>query len=336
MKIVHHLGIDVDKRELEAHLIERGGNRRTATFSNDEAGVAQLLSWLGKSKKGCRAILEATSRYHRCVERALLGAGVQTDLMNPRQARNLAKGLGVIDKDDRVDARCLARAAQVLEASKDKKHRSTLAQDLRDESRAIAQLTRTATELKKSLQGLDPASPAALLLKATCGSLKERIKQAELDWTERLNQEPEIYRRYTLARSVHSVGHKTARVVAVELPADLDQCNLRRASAYAGLVPRRHRSGDSELPDRICQGNAHLRTGLFMAATLSVYMHGQHKAFFHNLLMRGKAHLQAMVAVMHKILRTIVAVIKRNTPWTPQPTQTWARQRFIAQTIDIC
>jgi transposase len=336
MRIVHHLGIDVDLRELEVLLIEKGGKRRKATFSNDEAGAAALVVWLGKSKKGCRAIVEATSRFHRLVERTLLRAGVLVDVMNPRQARDLARGLGIIDKDDPTDAACLARAAQVLEERKDTKRHSTLAQDLRDESRAITQLTRTVAELKKSLQGLDPGSPAAIRIKQACKALQEQIKQAEAEWTKRLAGEPEIQRRYKLARGVRSVGHKTARVVAVELPADLDACNLRRASAYAGLVPRRHRSGTKELPDQICQGNAHLRTGLFMAATLGVYQHAQYKPFYDSLFKRGKTHMQVMVAVMHKLLRTIVAVIKRGTPWTQIPTQTWISERFLAQTVDMC
>lgn len=336
MKIVHYLGIDVDMRSLECHLVERGGSRRKAEFANDEEGIAALLEWLGESKKGCRAVIEATSRYHRGVERALLCAGVDADLVNPRQSHALAVGLGLLDKDDPVDARCLARAAQVLDERKDKKHRSTLAQDLRDESRAIGQLTRTAADLHKSLQGLDPASPAAVLITTACRSLKDQIKLAETAWKERVLEEPEIHRRYQLALSVRSVGHKTARVVSVELPADLASRSLRQASAYAGLVPRRHRSGDTQLPDRICQGNAHLRTGLFMAATLGVYMHGQYRSCYDSLRSRGKAHLQAMVAVMHKLIRTIVAVIKRNIPWTKIPTQTWTSERFIAQTIDMC
>lgn len=336
MKIVHHLGIDADSQWLQAHLIEKGGKRREARFANDAQGITELLEWLGKSRKGCRAIIEATSRFHRRVERALLSAGILAEIVNPRQARDLARGLGIIDKDDPTDARCLARAAQVLDERKDNKHHSVLAQDLRDESRAIAHLARLAAELKKSLQGLEPDSPAALLIKQSIEALAEKIKDAEAAWTKRLADEPEILRRYTLARSVRSVGHKTARVVAVELPADLDACNLRRASAYAGLVPRRHRSGDTELPARICQGNSHLRTGLFMAATLGVYMHGQYRPFYNSLIKRGKAHLQSIVAVMHKLLRTIVAVILRNTPWTETPTQTWTGQRLIASGVDIC
>lgn len=336
MKIVHHLGIDIDLLELEACVFEMGGQCRRATFPNDEAGATALLQWLGKSKKGCRAVIEATSRLHRLVERRLLAAGVIVDLMNPRQARSLAIGLGLVDKDDPADAWCLARAAQVLEERKDTKRHSTLAQDLRDESRAITQLINSATDLKKSLQGLDPASPAATLIKETCAAIKAQIKNAEEAWTKRLADEPEILRRYKLARSVRSVGHKTARVVAVELPADLDACNLRRVSAYAGIAPRRHRSGTKELPDRICQGNAHLRTGLFMAATLGVFKHAQYRPFYDTLLKRGKAHKQVMVAVMHKLLRTIVAVIKRDSPWTQTPERTWTSERFLAQAVDIC
>jgi len=319
------LGVDIGKDSFVACRIGMDGKALSRKFSNDEPGIAGLLRWLGDETPSCRAVLEATSRYHRLCERALLRAGVHVDLVNPRRARALAVGLGYSDKDDKVDAQALAQAARMLEA-KDEKVASVQAQDLRDHSRSIDTIKRQAANFMKRMEGLDPESDAFKACAKAAQALKEVAANEEKIWTQAVRDEPETFRRYELAKSVDDVGHVTARVVSVELPANLDK-SLRQLTAYAGLVPRRHQSGNNELPPEISGGNPWLRTGVFMAAMHSVFVGKRFLPWYETLKARpnvcvktkGGRHLKAVVAVMRKILANIIAVIKRNSPWTTQP-----------------
>jgi transposase len=298
---------------------------RTKTFKNNEAGIAELVRWLELNGRACRAVLEATSRYHRLCERALLNAGVLVDLVNPRRARALAVGLGYSDKDDKVDAQVLAKAARLLERA-DEKVATVKAQDLRDHSRTIDTIKRDAANFLKRMDGLDPDSDAYKACAEAAKVLKGVAAAQEKIWKRNVQDEPEIYRRYTLAKSVPDVGHVTARTTSVELPYDLDKA-ARKLIAYSGTVPRRHQSGNQELQPQIYGGNPWLRTGLFMAAMHSVYKGKRYLPWYEILKDRpnvcvktkGGRHLKAIVAVMRKILANIIAVIKRDSPWTDKP-----------------
>jgi transposase len=235
-------------------------------------------------------------------------------------------GLGFFDKSDKVDAKVLSQAARLL-AEQDRCVPSLAAQELRDLSRVIDQLKQDSADYQKRLEGMEPDSASYKLCELSSQTLTDLAKKHEKAWTEMARQDPETWRRYKLAKTVPSVGHVTARIASVELPPNLDRVSMRKIAGYAGLAPRRHESGESLLPPAIYGGNARLRTGLFMAATNSVYRTKRHLPFYENLRSRkhvlvrteGGRHLKAITAVMRKLLSNIVAVIKRNEPWRPAP-----------------
>ena len=59
-------------------------------------------------------VVEATGGYERGLVCALQGAGLSVARVNPRQARDFAKSMGVLAKTDQVDARVLRDFADVL------------------------------------------------------------------------------------------------------------------------------------------------------------------------------------------------------------------------------
>jgi len=254
-----------------------------------------------------------------------LKAGIRVDLLNPRRARGLAIGLGIADKNDTVDAKVLSRAAQMIEEAQIKVH-TLQAQDLKDHSRSIDSIKESAATFIRQMEGLDPDSKAYLAYLEATKALKKLAAKQEKEWAQTVKEDAEMLRRYTLAKSVPDVGHVTARIASVELPADLNERTLRQICGYAGLAPRSNQSGNKDLPPHIFGGNEHLRTGLFMSAMHAVYHGKRYLPFYEALKARsispartkGAPHLIAIVAVMHKILRNIVAVIKRNSPWTQE------------------
>ena len=319
MKILLYVGIDVAKEFLVICLKRKGRKDLLFRVANDEQGIAQLVEVLGADISSAAVRLEATSRFHRLAARMLSEAGAAVEVMNPMQARALAIGLGIIDKDDELDASVLARSAQLV-AHKASELRSEAHEELRDLSRLIGTLTTQNAENKKRLGALSTQGAAHRLLKQTIELLAKQIAALKAEWKQLCKQELELQRRFKLSCSVGDVGDETARVVACELPATLSEHQIKQICAYAGVVPRRSQSGSQKERSSIGKrGNSHLRTGLFMAAIHSVFQGKRNKAFYDRLMAKGRTHLQAMIAVMHKLLREILAVLKRDSPWKAEP-----------------
>ena len=92
--------------------------------------------------------------------------------------------------------------------------------------------------------------------------------------------------------------------------------DARQWVAFSGLDPRLFKSGKSvEKRPRISRGGSrHLRRALYMPALVALrrdpYLHL--RRFYQNLLARGKARLQAVVAVMRKLLHALFAMFRTN------------------------
>ena len=87
--------------------------------------------------------------------------------------------------------------------------------------------------------------------------------------------------------------------------------------AYAGLDPKAFESGTSiNRPRRISKsGNKFLRTALYMPAWVATQKDPNVKAFYNKLIDAGKKPLQAIVAVMRKLLHAIWGMFKSESKW---------------------
>ncbi|HEY3499241.1 MAG TPA: transposase, partial [Polyangiaceae bacterium] len=105
-----HVGIDVSKSHLDAHVHESGLAFRA---SNDDAGIEELLVRLLEVGPE-RIVMEATGGYEGMAFAAMSVRGLPVALVNPRTTRHFAKATNRLAKTDQVDAACLAEFAAVL------------------------------------------------------------------------------------------------------------------------------------------------------------------------------------------------------------------------------
>src|SRR3954466_5671193 len=109
------LGIDVSKGRLDCALLadEGGSPLGRRAFPNDAGGTERAASWAsrvsGAAAADTHVILEATAAYHEPAARQLAALGMRVSVVNPARVRSFAKGLGILGKTDRIDARLLAR-----------------------------------------------------------------------------------------------------------------------------------------------------------------------------------------------------------------------------------
>ncbi|MFC7538226.1 transposase [Siccirubricoccus deserti] len=96
------IGVDVAKDWIDIHHPGRKPSRIDST-------PAALRAFAARCRKdGVWVIFEASGGYDRGLRDALEAADVPFTRVNPRQARDFARAMGVLGKTDRVDARVLA------------------------------------------------------------------------------------------------------------------------------------------------------------------------------------------------------------------------------------
>ena len=120
--------------------------------------------------------------------------------------------------------------------------------------------------------------------------------------------------RFAHLVSVKGIAQASAITLLAELsvlPADM---SARQWVAHAGLDPKHSESGTSlQAAVRISKiGNRHLRAALFLPALVASRHEPRVRAFYEKLLARGKKPMQALVAIMRKLLHAIHGMFQHD------------------------
>ena len=93
------IGVDISKNWLDIH----HPNQPPVQIANTPVAMRRFAG--ACRREGAWVIFEATGGYDRALRDALERVGAKFSRINPRQARDFARAMGVIGKTDRVDAR---------------------------------------------------------------------------------------------------------------------------------------------------------------------------------------------------------------------------------------
>ena len=104
------IGIDVAKDTFHVASCPAAIN---ISLPNSSTGIHRLLDSL-KLHSIALIVLEATGGYERPIVAELLEASLPVVVVNPRQVRDFAKGMGQWAKTDPIDANVLAEFAQIV------------------------------------------------------------------------------------------------------------------------------------------------------------------------------------------------------------------------------
>ncbi len=145
--------------------------------------------------------------------------------------------------------------------------------------------------------------------------LQRRLDELERQAVTRITADPELQPVYQRLLSVCGIADTTAIQLLGELlvlPADM---SARQWVAHSGLDVRHVASGTSvcKTPRISKQGNANVRRILYMPALVASQREPHVRAFYEQLLAAGKKPLQALVAIMRKLLHAIWGMLKTNT-----------------------
>lgn len=299
------IGIDVSKRHLDIFDSTTGASQQVA---NDAATIAPLAA--GWAKAGVFVHFEATGHYDNALRQALDGAGVSFTRSNPSRCRYFARMLGILAKTDRIDARMLARMAEMLRpgaAPRLDPQRERLALLHKRRDQLVAMRKQERTRLRECAEPEIVAS-----LEASCAGLDRQIKDFERRIAEHIRQSPGLASRAKLVRSLPGVGPATAATLLALAP-ELGGRTPKEIAALAGLAPLNRDSGQHRGKRTIAGGRKRLRDALYMAALTASRSPTRFGAFYRSLRGAGKPPKLALVALARKLLVTLNAMVRDGT-----------------------
>ena len=173
-------GIDVSKETLDLGFFAQGRNGRHRQFRNDESGFVRLYEFAASSGVECFA-LEATGTYHKAVTRFLREQGAQVVCLNPRRVRQFALGIGILAKDDKLDAFVLARAV-AMGAHSHSSERTLVHESALELSRRIEQLKQDRAKERTRLKEPRLSKAAEESLRRHIQWLGAEIDELEQQW----------------------------------------------------------------------------------------------------------------------------------------------------------
>lgn len=307
---IHFVGIDVAKEWLDVWF---EAEKCLERFTNDPAGWAALLAFadhLGPCSGFCFAF-EASGGYERGLRAALIEAGCQVTRVNPLRVRLYARGIGRTAKNDRIDARVIARFAAAVEFHPEilDPARERLAELVMHRRRLIDDRTALGNQLG-TVQGTDLRSQ----IRQRLAQIERHITKTDALIEEVLGALPEALGKVNLMKTLAGVKDITANTLTALLP-ELGKLDRRAIAALVGLAPFDRDSGKMKGRRCIGGGRAPVRIVLYMAARAAALSKSPLGDYYKRLIAEGKKPKVATVALMRKILVTLNAMLRDGEPW---------------------
>lgn len=303
-----NVGIDISKAKLDLCVLPGGELHQ---FDNDAEGCKQIVALL-ESLAPKSIVLEATGGYERLVLFALQEVGLPVTLVNPRQTRDFARGLGQLAKNDRLDAAMLATFAELVapppseKISEKQRELEALAVRRRQLiSLVVAERNRTHQTADKFLRQS---------LQRVIKTLEREQRAVEERIAKLLESDDQWKAKLKLLTSTPGIGRTIGSALIAELP-ELGNLNRQQVAALAGVAPFARDSGAMRGKRAICGGRTTIRCSLYMAALTARRMNPVIKSFAQRLQAAGKAFKTIQIACIRKLLVILNTMLKTNTPW---------------------
>ena len=302
------VGIDVSKKKLDVCVMPGG---ELHAFDNDTTGHAELVAW-GQALGKVLLVIQSTGGYERPALFALQDAGLTVALVNPRQVRDFAKGIGQLAKTDALDAAVLAEFARLVAPRPTAKTSGK-----QRELEALVTRRRQLLEVRvaeKNRSGQTTDKFIRQTLERVLKTIGREIKKTEDRIAKLLGNDDEWKAKLELLRSTPGVGPTVAATLVAELP-ELGKLNRQEIASLVGVAPFAKDSGTMRGRRSTWGGRRKVRSILYMAALSARRFNPVIKAFAQRLAIAGKSFKAIQVACIRKLLVILNTMVKNNTHW---------------------
>ena len=304
------IGVDVSKKTLDIEIDEK----HIFSIDNNEKAFFDFLKILDEPLDSIHFVLEATGGYEKKFANFLLSQSIAVSVVNPKRVRDYAKALGILAKNDKIDAGVIRKFAGVANLVLLKK-KSEADERLISLTRRRKQLLKHQSTEKQYLE-TSTDKDVRLSIQAFLETLAEQIESLDRMIQVLMEADATYNVRKQLIVDVKGIGERTASTILVQLP-ELGQLSNRQISALAGVAPFCNDSGERKGKKMIWGGRKEVRTALYMPMLCAIQHNKTIKAFYDRLIAKGKIRKVAVIACMRKLLTILNAMLKNNTPWNP-------------------
>lgn len=302
------IGIDISKNKID---IADNQNSAVQTVANSKPKIDQWIKSIA-TQSNVIVLMEATGGYESLLVERLHQHNIPLAVVNPRQVRDFARGIGHDEKTDAIDAQVIVRFGTVVQpapqpAQSDERiklgalvvrRRQIL--DLINQEENRSQQTRD-NEIRKSI---------ATVLKA----LKKQVKIINGQIEKAVRGDEANTRKIEILESVKGVGKVTISTMIAELP-ELGTLNRQEVAKLVGVAPINKDSGQSIGKRKTSGGRAGVRRTLYMATLVAARFNPRIKAFYQRLLAKGKLKKVALTAAMRKLLTILNTLVATDQLW---------------------
>jgi transposase len=303
------IGIDVAKQEL---VIAQSGSTTTLSVANERSAIDQ---WLDSLPEASVIALEATGGYHELILGMAFARGHACYLLNPRDVKHYAKGVGQRSKTDQVDARLIARYV-----AREHAHlhlwqpMSAQAEQLHQLLGRRNKLVQAKTALRASLQGLQALQGEVA---ATLQSLQTLVDKMDQLISQAVRQLPQGQQHSQRLQQVPGIGLLNAAMLT-NLFLRVPFAKSDAVVAFAGLDPRANDSGLKRGKRRLSKrGPAELRRLLYNAA-MAARKSPVWLPFYERQRAKGLPTTACLIVLARKLLRLAFSLFKHQTDFDPK------------------
>jgi transposase len=326
------IGIDVSKASLDCAGRRDMDQAKTIRhhFTNGPQGFGSLITWVekisGQSGKELVFVVEPTSIYHDRLAAFLCARGATVYLVNPARVRKFAEGIGMLSKNDVIDADLLSNFGLV---AKKLIEFQPLSEDISALTSFVNRIRILEKDLRREQNRQEKCDKASVFHRLEEQSIERLVKQRqdEIKRFEKairklIKRSDCLCKDFDLLLSIPGVGEKTAWIMLVILRS---QCfgSAKEVASFIGLNPIEKRSGKTVYRrTRLSKaGNGFYRQALFFPAIVATSKNPDIREQYQRLLANDKTKMCAIGAAMRKLVHICYGVLKSQQPYEARAQQ---------------
>ena len=303
------IGVDVASKKLD--ISDSAGQLKTSVANDEDTIVKEIASQI-KNKSQTLVVCEGTGGYEDTLVDMMHDFGIAVAVVNPRQVRDFAKGHGLLEKTDKIDAAVIEKFGREVKVHP--------AKPPTDEEKHCRAIYRRRTQLRKLLQQeqnrLSRCSDDFVrqLVESSVNSIKTELKLVDRKIRELLQERAQTDPRIENWLSVEGVGVVTVAMLVCELR-EIGLLSRGAIAKLVGVAPFANQSGMGDKKRRPRGGRSNARCVLYMAALSASQHNPKLKAFYVRLLKKGKPKKVALIAVARKLLLILNDMARYDRAW---------------------
>ena len=302
------IGIDISKDKID---IADNQSSTALTVENNRTKIDRWIQFIVDPSNAI-VVMEATGGYESLLVERLHEHQIALAVVNPRQVRDFARGIGRDEKTDPIDARVLVRFGEVVQPAPQppKSEEQIMTEALVVRRRQILGLINQEQNRLKQTRDKDIRKSIAAIL----NPLEKQLEMLDNKLQKAIVANETNTRKIEILSSVKGVGPVTVSTIIAELP-ELGTLNRKEVAKLVGVAPINKDSGKMTGKRKTSGGRSGIRRTLYMAALVAKRHNPKIKAFYQRLLANGKLKKVALTAAMRKLLTILNTLIRTDQVW---------------------